>query len=278
MKKLLIVLGCFLCMAGTSIPAIEGTISDSNVVATSSYIDFIHKFEDNNTFYVELYFSDTYNYEEHDALVLTGEEQIYSDDHVTRTLIPERVRSLFAMDGMSTITIYTKDNVKLTTGKYSHIEYVLDDADEKFVAVFEVENPDIKDYVFCVGNQKKDLTPLKYTEYDDEALKASVVSHLKRAGTVWNAKHYTVDQSIYSAVSIDTAANIVETIGKTHKTIYTNKWAESINKLQIISKIINGKPVLLATCSQPETDRFWTYVLVYNGKKYLMAKHHLITE
>lgn len=268
MKNFLIVFACSMCMASSTIQPSE--IDESKKQGTSQvYIDRVYKFEDNNTFYVD----------ERDALIATAEEEIFSGDDVTRTLIPERVRSLFQLQGLSNITIYNKENVKLTKGKYSHIEYVQDLIEDKFVAVFEVEDPEIEGFVFCVGDQKKDLTPITYTEYTDEKLNVSLVNYLKKSNSaVGTTKHYKFNQSIYSAISLDTTAYIVETIGQNYKTLYTSKHSETISNLTIISKNANNKPVLLAECGQPDTDMMWTSVLTFNGTKYQPVKNHLIKE
>jgi hypothetical protein len=264
-------------MAGTTIPSVQTPLKEHGSTGLI-YINMVNKFEDNNTFYVDLNFSDTYDSGEEEALILTSEEDVFSNGDVTRKLIPERTRSLFQFEGLSTITIYNKDNVKLTTGKYSHIEYIQDWIDNKFVAVYEVENPDIKDFVFCVGDQKKDLMPIKYTEFEDEALNKSIATHVRNAGTVAIAKHYKLDQAIYSAISIDTAAYIIETTGKNHKTLYTSEFIHAFKGLTFTSKTINNKPVILAAFSRSNTDVTWTRLMTFNGKKYQQAKNHLIKE
>jgi hypothetical protein len=151
--------------------------------------------------------------------------------------------------------------------------------ESKFVAVFQVYDPNITDQLFCVGNSNTDLTKIDIIPYKNEELNSELIDLLKlNIDQIWNIEHYKLnDQAIYSTVSADTTAYIIETMNNTHQTLYRSKSSETINSLDVISKKINGRPILLTECALPETDVMWSSVLIFNGIDYEPSKNHRVS-
>ncbi|MBX2897984.1 MAG: hypothetical protein KF763_21255 [Cyclobacteriaceae bacterium] len=247
---------------------------------TLSYVGYIGKFEDNSSFYTDLYFVDNFDYDLYDEITKLGNQPIFKDEETQRTRIEiEKAGQYFNLTGLTAIDIYNKENVKLTTGRLSHIEYVEDMIESSFVAVFQVDDPDIFDFLFCVGNSTEDLTKIDFSSHKDEKLKSELIDLLKlNINHIWRIEHYKLsDQTIYSTLSADTTAYIIETINNGHKTLYKSKSSETINSLNVISKKINGRPILLTECAMPETDMMWNSVLIFNGTDYEPSKNHRIS-
>ncbi len=247
---------------------------------TLSYIGYIEKFEDNSSFYTDLFFVDNFDYDLYEEITKLGNQPIFEDEETQRTRIEiKKANQYFNLTGLKDIDIYNKENIKLTTGRLSHIEYVEDMIEGRFVAVFQVENPDVDDPLFCVGNSKEELTEIDFSVHKDEGLTSELIDLLKlNINRIKKIGHYKLsDQTIFSILSADTTAYIIETINNGHKTLYKSKSSESINSLNVISKKVNGRPILLTECAMPETDMMWNSILIFNGTTYEPSKNHRIS-
>jgi hypothetical protein len=146
---------------------------------------------------------------------------------------------------------------------------VEDEIENKFVAVFNVENPHIVDPDFCIGNLKGHLSKIEFTSYTDEALKIELADFLGiNAEHVWRTNHYKLDNRIISTVSADTTAYIIQTAENSHKTLYKSDYSETIYGLTVVTSSINGQPIFLTSCGMPDTDMTWSSVLIFNGEEY----------
>lgn len=258
---------------------IETDLSIETQKDTLSYIGYIGKFEDNNSFYTDLYFVDNFNYDLYDEVTKSGDQIIFKDEEIQRTKMEiDKVGQYFNMTGLNTIDIYNSNNQKLTTGQLSHIEYVEDMIESRFVAVFQVDNPHISDPLFCIGNSDDDLTKIDFSSYEDQKLKSDLNDFLKlNTDHIWSIGHYRLDNQVISIVSADTTTYIIETKDNSHKTLYKSKSNEAIHGLTAISKKINGRQILLAECGMPESDMMWTSVLIFNGTQYEPRRDHRIS-
>ncbi|MCZ8217684.1 MAG: hypothetical protein O9262_15680, partial [Cyclobacteriaceae bacterium] len=170
-------------------------------------------------------------------------------------------------------------NEKLTTGELSHIEYFEDVIEGRFVAVFRVKDPNISDHLFCIGNTNSELTKMEFTSYDDENMNSNLTDFLKIGfNNILRIKHYMLDNTtIFSTVSADTTAYVIETLNGNHTTLYKSKSSEMINALFAVSRKISGRPILMTKSGIPETDMTWTSVLIFNGKAYEASSGHRIS-
>ncbi|MDZ7606942.1 MAG: hypothetical protein U5K79_15435 [Cyclobacteriaceae bacterium] len=263
----------------------QTTISTTDVSSNSvnsdtlSYAGYIHKFRDNDTFYTDLYFLNDINDQLYLDISKMGDSLVFEDEENRRTLIDlDKAGKYFNLTGLHTINIYNSENDKLTTGRFDHIEYVEGNIESSFAAVFLVENPHAKNPLFCIGNPADDLEKVSFTSFEDENLKSKLIEYLGvDSSLLWNVSHYNFNsESILSTVSANTTAYIIETKENTLKTLYKSKDDEAIFGLNVISKKINGREVLLADCVMPETDMTWTSVLLFNGSEYESTKDRRI--
>jgi len=249
-----------------------------NQVDSLIYIGYVWRFEDNNSFYTDLYFADNFDYDIYDEVTKMGDQVIFKDEEVKRTRMNiEKIGQYFNLSGLQQIDIYNRKNQKLTTGRLSHIEFVEDLIENKFVAVFQVNDPNVSDPIFCIGNSRDDLTQIEFSSYEDEKLKSEVLEFLGLgAAHLWGISHYRLNNLTISTISVDTTAYIVETLDSSHKTLYRSRSSEGIHGVTAISKEINGRQILLSECGMPETDMTWTSVLIFNGTEYEPSKDHRV--
>jgi hypothetical protein len=247
-----------------------------------SYIGYIEKFADNGLFYTDLYFKEDFNYDGYDKVANTGDSTVYKDEETNRRRIPlEKAAEYFDLTGLSEIKIYNRQNELLTTGKFIHVEYLEDALESRFVAVFDVENHNLTEYEFCIGNSNANLARLAYSAIEDPKLKSAVLEYLKLDATVnsiGNVSHYKLNQSgiIYSSISADTTAFIIESANDKFTTIYKSNSSEAISGMVIVSKQVNGRPILITKCLLPESDAMWTSLLIFDGAEYRVSKNHRI--
>lgn len=262
-------------LLGCSKPDTVDSNSVDDVTDSLTYVGYIQKFDDNNTFYIDLNFVNNFDYNDYEKVADLGDLEIFKDEETKRTRLPlVKAGEYFDLTGLDQIEIFSKNCKKIATGKLSHIEYIEDFIESRFVGAYEVDNPNISDYMFCMSGSN-DLTTLSYSEVDDVQLKSTLVHALNlNLDRIWNTLSYKFNDSgnIYTAISADTTAFIVETIADQQKILYRSKASEVINSLVIISKEINAHPILLINSAMPETDMTWTSVLTFNGSEYLASE------
>lgn len=237
---------------------------------TLCYIGYVQKFDDNNFFFTDLYFSPSFDYDFYEDLKKMADEVIFSDGEVTRSKLEiEEAGQYFNLNGLNHIDIYNDRNQKIATGKLSHIEFVEDLIEDNFVAVFQVDNPRATNPVFCIGNYANDLHQLQYSVLEDETATAHLIKNLNlKKEDVWIVKHYLIGNQRISAISADTTAFIIDLTAARFDVLYKSRTAEVINQLTPISAKNSLHHVYLAQCGMPETDMLWTSVLAFNGTTY----------
>ncbi|MBX2966422.1 MAG: hypothetical protein KF845_09770 [Cyclobacteriaceae bacterium] len=256
----------------------------SNIQATDSlsYIGFINKFENSDDFYTDIYFIEGFNYADYDKVRSLGDSIIFRNEELKRVRIPtEKVKQYFILDGLNKINIYNRNNELITTGELTGVEYVEDVIESRFVAVFKLENPGISDYQFCIGNIRENLSTLEYSVIDSDTLTSKLIKHIGvNNERVWRQTHYKLSEhgNVYSIISADTTAFIIETLGNKVNLLYKSESSEFIYDLSIVSKEINGKPILLTFCGLPETDITWTSLLIFNGVEYKVNQNNVKIE
>lgn len=269
----------------------KNTVSDITETAsintdsadTLCYIDYIRKFEDNCTFYTDLYFDSSAIGIELEMIENMGDSVIYKGEPDTkRTRIPiEKAGKYFNLTGLNRINLYNKDNQIITTGTLSHIEYFENMITSQFIAVFTVDNPNISDFQYCMSSTMKNFTPTKYLSITNPGLTSTLIDYLHlKPDEYMIVNHYQVFKSgtIYSTVSSDTTAYIIESSGDKINVLYKSKSREAIIGLVIISKDINSRPILLIHSGLPRSDVTWSSLLIFNGSEYERDRDHRINK
>lgn len=243
------------------------TISDSHDNPWS-FVGHVNKFKEDNLFYTTLYFAEEINADLYAKVSAQG-QVVYQDDELKRTKFESgKVAQYFDMRGLHEVDIYNQRNEKLTSGRLSHIEYIEDLLEGKFVAVFVPENVNIPEPSFCI-TKGSDLDRIAYTQFDDNDLRTRLVDLLQLDNDyIWSLVNYRLGDKTISVISADTTANIVESNGNTFHVLYKSKTSEIINDLTFISAQINGQYLILTNSGVPETDMMWSSLLLFNGKEY----------
>lgn len=243
---------------------------------SSTYIGFIQKFNESDEFYTDLYFKDPYDYRNYEEVAKVADSLIFNDDETSRSRIPpEYAEKFFDLSGIQTIEIFDSTGKKLTTGKFIRVELFDNMITGGFVATYKVDNPQIANPSYCIGNRRWDLDPTQtYAALSDDELNSTITKFLNLDNKqLWGMDHYSVSPSneIYSVISSDTTAFVVETKNRNNVVLYASDYSEAVNTVVFIPIRINGKPVLLANCAAPETDSDWTNLLTYDGSEYKHA-------
>jgi hypothetical protein len=253
-------------------------LTKSDTGTLYSYIGFIYKFNETNTFYTDLYFAPGVELDVYEELSSVG-NVIYQDEEIKRTKLPlSNALPYFELAGLSRVTLYNRTGKKLTNGRFSHIEYYEDLIEGKFIAAFDVENTAIPGVDFCIGNFDEDLQPLTYSTFEDTRLQSEILdftgAHNQQP---WQVTHYLLnDKSVYTALSVDTTSFIVTSKNNRHEILYKSKFSESIAGLTFLSKKVNDQYILLVNSGQPETDFTWQSLLVFNGREYEPSPRNVI--
>lgn len=252
------------------VPQQEQVASAVEIISDSiGYFTRVGKFGDNNTFYVDLRFVGKPTEEELNQ-IREDNAVIYQDEETTRSEVRHENYRFFKVAGINEIDIYSKDNIKLTRGKFLRVEYVEDLIEGRYVAVYAADDPTIKEYSFCGVNTKDELVPLRYSEFQDDSLKQLVLDAINLpAQDVFKVIHYELQEpyGTYAVVSSVQNAYIVVTINGESELVYKGE-RENILSLVIVSKKVNGRPILLAECGIPDSDMMWSTTLVFNGQSY----------
>ncbi len=245
-----------------------------------TYIDHIWKLPDTDAYYAYLYFTGDERVSDEDIVRMGGSAPEGSYE-MRRTKLPvDKVGKFFILSGLDSVTIYSRDNVKLTRGRFSHIEYFEDLIGDSFIAVFDVDDPDIEDASFFIGRGKRDLAPLNSVPFQDDALTSKLVARFGwAANQLWSIHHYRLNNTaVYSCVSVDTTAWIIETTRDRSDVLYKSLSSETIRELVMISQPARDRPLFLASSGLPETDITWSSVLTFNGVSYEATRGPLVNE
>lgn len=262
----------------TPVHADEPDLTLSGVEDTVVYIGFIDKFDDNNTFWTDLYFVNGFNYDEYDQVRKLADSVVFADDEITRKRITlKKGRKYFDLSALTRISIYDKHNALRTTGRLKHIEYVEDVIEDRFVAVYDAENPGLSEYSFCVGNSVERWEGKTFLEIQDTSLDSSAAEVLEISPSQLLFIHHYRSDSVFSALSTDTKAYILEYNEGVWQTLYTSDSDETLYGLVVLPKVVEGKPLVLASCGMPETDATWNSLLVYNGSRYKVANRQRLS-
>lgn len=238
-----------------------------------SFVGYVDKFINNDSLlYASLYFVEGFNQGQFDRIATSG-QVVYQDDEFTRTKLElDKVAKYFDLRGVHEVDFYNQRNEKLTSGKLSHIEYIEDLLEGKFVAVFVPEIINTPEALFCI-TKGSDLDKIEYTQYDDNVLSARLVELLQLHNDhVWKLANYRLKNRTISCISADTTAYIVESNGNSFNVLYKSKTSEIIHDLTFTSAQINDQYLILTNSGVPETDMMWSSLLLFNGKEYEVSK------
>lgn len=237
---------------------------------TLTYIGFVERFPDDDLFYTDLFFVDNFDTEFYNRIISVQRKVGVTHGEITRTrLALAEFGKYFKLSGIERIDIYDSSSQQLTSGTFSHIEYVEDLIEGRFVAVFEVDDPKIRQPLFCVGNGPDTLQRIDFSPFLDGNLNFQLVDFLQLdLSRDYGIEHYNLDGKTISTVWVDTTAYIIESNGRSMEVLYKSKSSEHISRVAAISPKINGREILLVEFGMPETDFLWSSVLVFNGKEY----------
>jgi hypothetical protein len=245
---------------------------------TLTYIGFVEKFQDDNLFYTDLFFVDNFDTDFYNRIISLQGRIGVTNGEITRTRLElNEFGKYFNLSGIERIDIYNRSNQHLTYGTFSHIEYVEDLIEGKFVAVFDVNDPNIEQPLFCVGNAPDTLQSIDFSSFRDENLNFQLIYFLQLdLSGYFGIEHYKLDGKLISTVWADTTAYIVESIGESRKVLYKSKSSEYISRMAAISTKINEREILLVEFGMPETDYLWSSVLTFNGNEYEVCRDRRI--
>jgi hypothetical protein len=242
-----------------------------------NYIGFIERFDKSDVFYVSLNFRNDFNYNDYEKVEKLADSVVFKNTGentaiLSRRKIPlDKAQKYFDLRGLDKINIISKNHEVIATGEFVRIEYLETTIESGFIAIFKMDNTNLTDQEFCIGNSFKKIENTRYSAFNNKPLTTSITRELEKGyKLVYNVDHYRSADSldIYSIASVDTTAFIFDSSDKNLKVLYKSEWNEMISSIVILPKEVNGRPVLLADCGRNATDWTWTSLLVYNGREY----------
>jgi hypothetical protein len=195
---------------------------------------------------------------------------------ITRnTLSRNDAQQYFYLKGIDNVMLYDKNNQLIGNATLDRIDYVDDDTESEFVAVYKPATQVApKDgFAYCISNE---YTISRVPGFSSETLtdanvNSRIAKELKLNGTSgWVMNHLKIMPSgnIYSIVTKDTRSLIVETTPSAVvvlKEVNNDYHFGNMIPLPILS---NGKPVLLISFYVPESDITGNFTAIYNGSVY----------
>jgi hypothetical protein len=260
--------------------------NDSANRESYSFIGFIEDFyfSEEPEVYTELYFNRSINtWEEYDSISKLTTELIYQDDENSRNLLSEKVvMENFDVRGLDKLWFFDRSNVQI--GTVSHLksyEFLNQTISPEFIAVYETELKR-NQIAYCIGGNKPIFEEIKIQEITDTSITSNISDYFKSndINTSFTLTHtqYSVNDSIKLTFSNTNDYSFIHLTDNADKLtrVFENEDFSNIVSIQIIPILENGMPTLLCQFLKPETDIFWSEVLVYDNGKYVSADRQRI--
>lgn len=258
---------------------IETTLSKEIILKSNStvFIDFIHKFEGTDEFYIYLQWKKDYD----DSLHEQADSIIYEDNEIKRTRFPLTIASqYFNLEGLREVYLFDSLGTFAGTGKFQRIEYFNDVTETAFIAVYKPTFPLHINPDYCIGNNRRGnrITNFSYSYIKSDSLKNKILANLN----IPQSKLYTFDllkidhDKIYAAISTDKISYISEVKDNGINYLYKSSIDELIIRLVPLPVKMNGHPILLANFVKAETDIYWSALLIFNNDSYEYAKNNRV--
>jgi hypothetical protein len=258
----------------------EAKLNDDSI----TYIGFVQHFYflENNEIFTELYFNRPINtWEEYDSISKLS-ERVYKDDENSRGIISTEAASAnFDLRGLDRIWLYDSGNNKISSElQLKSVEFLDQSISPVFIAVYETAMK-YQEISYCIGGFKPKFDDLDIKMISDREVISEIEQgfEIREVSMDHNLEYfqYILDDKLILTISnTDQSIFIHKTINSQTNEIYASSEPENIVRVQIIPILIDEMPILLCEFVKPDTDLFWSEVLIYNGERYQMIKNQRV--
>jgi hypothetical protein len=234
------------------------------------FVGFIDAIEGTDELYTDLFFRKDSFQNMYDFLARSSDSLVYQDDQIKRSALPFPVaQEYFDLRGLNSVELFDARNQLLGTARLQRIEFYEEVVEAGFVAVFKMDKQSSKEPQYCLS-KGMGLSIIKDVRYairilkraDGEIQKQIVTTH---PGVLREIEFMPANKR-YLVISGDTSEHIFES--ETGNILYQSKQSETIIRVIPVPIEVNGRPLLLVSFSEPETDIFWERLLRFNGERY----------
>lgn len=229
--------------------------SDSSTITSnksdSLFIGFVYKFYGTDDYYTDAFFKRT---DESDLPAKYDDSIISHSDVMTRIALRPTGNEYFELEGLKNVDVYDSLGQPVGKAAFKRLERVNTLIDSYFAVVFTVEKLNGVP-AFCIGkNRIVEMTKdFKYVKSLQKDTTGAITIHL-------DIQPNEQTLTIVSTSSVRISDGFDKVLYETHDEIMTD-----ILPIPIES---HGRPLLLATFAQPETDVEWSALLRFDGKQY----------
>ncbi|WKZ59125.1 MAG: hypothetical protein QY309_14780 [Cyclobacteriaceae bacterium] len=251
---------------------------------STTYIGFVQHFYflENNEIFTELYFNRPINtWEEYDSISKLS-ERVYRDDENSRNIISTKIASAnFDIRGLDRIWLYDSSNKQINSEiKLKSFEFLDQSISPVFIAVYETTTKQ-KTATYCIGGIKPKFDDLAIQSIIEEEIISEIEqSFLEHEVSITNGiEHFQYilnNELILTISNTDQKTFIHKTANSQTNEIYVMGDPGNIVQVQVIPILIMDMPILLCEVVKPDTDMFWSEVLVYNGERYQKVQNQRI--
>jgi hypothetical protein len=261
---------------------IDTTFSDTLVHTLTSpwnptdsafFVGYANYFPTTKEFYVSLYAQTDSAFNEARANL---DSVIFNEDEVVRQRLSLQMgKKYFYLHGMDTVMLCNRSHQIIAKTVLSHIEYFADMISGEFVAVYKYDKP-VKDEEgpwYCMSASYKQPIDKGFssTAVVDQDLNARIAKRLKSDTTKdWTIQHVRIMPTgkILTTASLDTMSYLLETSEGKIRILKQVSNDYHFGNFLPLPFMINDKPLLLMSYSNPDSDLEGDFLFSYNGKTY----------
>ena len=241
-------------------------------------------FSENPEIYTELYFKHGIkNWETYDSVAKLATEIIYQDEENSRHLLHENIaRKKFDIRGLHQVWFFDKDNNQLdSVTKIKTYEFLSQTINSTFIAVYATKLK-AEQIAYCIGGYKPEFSQYKFEKIVDSSIITEVTdvfnSNKIQTSYTLNFTQYALNNSAILTLSNTNDYSFIHLTTKNRSTtkVFENDQYSNITGIQIIPILKEGMPILLCQFMAPETDFFWSEVLVFTDHKYIRSENQRI--
>lgn len=264
---------------------IDSSLIKPTMAQSFTYIDWVSTSpnEQESEGCVELFFQrPILTLEQYESLTPLGDEKNYLQVNPRNILSLQHAKTNFDLRGLDSVWMVDQQNsISKKVSHLKHFEYLDKNISPEFVAVYDLPEKDSQ-IVYCVGGMKPTFSKLQVQHISDSTSSATIDQYFKDQNIELS---YTNDHRIYrvndSLLLIFSNTNSFSFIHlqlpKTPpRLVYQTQDTSNLSDLQIIPILNHDVPVLLCKFFAPDSDVFWSQLLMYNGEKYIDIEHQRI--
>lgn len=244
----------------------------------TAYIGYVNEIEETGELYTEIFFNESFDYDHFDEVTQLADSVVFQNDEIKCSRMKLSVAArYFDLRGLASLDLFDAKGHYVTSATISQVVYVEDMIEGFFVAMLEPADKTDKKIAYCASRGKLPATRAIRWELIDDPENTAILRKQFASRKPNEIIHYrTNDNAVFSVVSSDTTAAVIEQTNGKHTLLYSSPTSEYIHSLLAVGAY-NGRPLLLAQCGMPDTDMTWTALFAFDGQAYHYLPRQRVT-